>query len=83
MTHGFLSKNDSTEELVLQAFERDGEINDGSSGRYLGGEGGVWQFGGQVQGEAFHQVTLLVPDFHLQCGAHLARERCDDNCRHL
>ena len=73
-TYGLLCEDHTTQQLILQAFHGDGEINDGSSCRDLGGVGRVGHLGGDVQSETFHDIALLVSDLHLQCAAHLLRK---------
>ena len=61
----FLGQDDSAQQLILESFHGDSEINDGSAGVDLRGVGRVGKLRGDVQLESFHHINFLVSNFHL------------------
>lgn len=64
-THLFLLEDDSPQQLVLQTFHVDCEINDRCPGTDFWGVCWVRQFGGYIQPETVHYTYLFVSDFNL------------------
>ena len=65
-THLLLRQDDPAEELVLEAFHGDGEVDDGGPGADLRRVRGVRQLRGDVHLEAVHDVDLLIADLYLR-----------------
>ena len=64
-THVLLCQDDTAQQLVLETFHGDGEVDDGGLGTDLRSVGRVRQLGGDVQSEAIHHVYFFVSNFHL------------------
>ena len=66
----FFCEDDSAEELVLQPFQGDGEVNNGGTSTDFGGVRRVGQLAGDIQPKIAHHVHLFVSHFHLQTECH-------------
>lgn len=64
-TNLLLSEDDTAQQLVLQAFHVDGEVNDGRLGAHFRSVRRIWQFGGNVKPELVGHIHVLVSHFHL------------------
>lgn len=65
LTHLLLCEDDSPQQLILQAFHGDSEVNDGGPSADFWSVGRIGQFGSKVESEAIHYIHFLVPNFHL------------------
>lgn len=65
-TDMFLSEDDASKQLVLQALHVYSEINDGCLGADFWGVCWVRQFGGYIELEAIHNIYLFISHFNLQ-----------------